>query len=184
MAGELSSKGGQVNTISPGGIVSAIFAKAAGLEGAKAERALGAIADLFTTVQLIPRAGITDEIARAAVFLASDAASFITGQNIVVDGGLVPLGKFGWEEDLAFRAEIARRVRSQADSLADPGPRGYAAYSARTSLSSTDRSRGCQSPAPSAITEPDFARPLTTSHRPLIAIAMLRVCLALEIGRP
>ena len=75
MAGELNSKGGRVNTISPGGTVTAIFAKAAGLEGAKAERALGAIVDLFTTVQLIPRAGITDEIARAAVFLASDAAS-------------------------------------------------------------------------------------------------------------
>lgn len=117
VAAELSPKGVRVNTISPGGIVTAIFAKAAGLEGAKAERALGAIADLFTTVQPIPRAGITDDIARAAVFLASDAASFITGQDIVVDGGVVPLGKFGWEESLAFRAEIARRVRSHADPL-------------------------------------------------------------------
>jgi hypothetical protein len=68
-------------------------------------------------VQPIPRAGITDDIAHAAVFLASDAASFITGQDIVVDGGVAPLGKFGWEESIAFRAEIARRVRSQAEPL-------------------------------------------------------------------
>jgi hypothetical protein len=54
---------------------------------------------------------VTNDIAHAAVFLASDAASFITGQELTVDGGLVPLGKGGWDESLEFRAEIARRVR-------------------------------------------------------------------------
>ena len=32
--------------------------------------------------------GSTDEIAAATVFLASDRASFITGQTLFVDGGL------------------------------------------------------------------------------------------------
>ena len=111
VASEISSKGVRVNTISPGGIVTGIFAKSAGLEGAKADRVLGAISDLFATVQPVPRSGATNDIAHAAVFLASDAASFITGQDLAVDGGLVPLGKFGWEESVEFRAEIARRVK-------------------------------------------------------------------------
>src|SRR6266404_4642280 len=90
---EISSSGVRVNTISPGGVVTGIFAKAAGLDGARADRVLGVISDLFATVQPIPRAGVTDDIANAAVFLASDAASFITGQDHAVDGGLVPFGK-------------------------------------------------------------------------------------------
>ena len=119
VASEISSKGIRVNTISPGGIVTGIFAKSAGLDGTRADRVLDDIADLFATLQPLPRAGMTDDIAHAAVFLASDAASFITGQDLVVDGGLVPLGKLGWEEGVAFRAEIARRVKASSSSPAD-----------------------------------------------------------------
>jgi NAD(P)-dependent dehydrogenase (short-subunit alcohol dehydrogenase family) len=114
VASEISSNGVRVNTISPGGIVTGIFAKAAGLEGAKADRVLDMISDLFATIQPVPRPGTTNDIAQAAVFLASDAASFITGQDLAVDGGLAPLGKSGWKESVEFRAEIARRVRQSS----------------------------------------------------------------------
>jgi NAD(P)-dependent dehydrogenase (short-subunit alcohol dehydrogenase family) len=117
VASEISSRGVRVNTISPGGIVTGIFAKSAGLDSAKDERALGVISDLFATLQPIRRAGITEDIANAAVFLASDAASFITGQDLAVDGGLVPFGKSGWQESVEFRGEIARRIRAQNEPL-------------------------------------------------------------------
>ena len=90
VASELGSRGVRLNTISPGGIVTGIFAKSAGLDGAKADRVAGVISDLFATAQVIPRAGQTDDIAQGAVYLASDAASFVTGHDLVIDGGFVP----------------------------------------------------------------------------------------------
>jgi NAD(P)-dependent dehydrogenase (short-subunit alcohol dehydrogenase family) len=43
------------------------------------------------------RLGVPDDIATAALFLASDAASWITGQMLVVDGGttVIPSGGVG-----------------------------------------------------------------------------------------
>jgi NAD(P)-dependent dehydrogenase (short-subunit alcohol dehydrogenase family) len=35
------------------------------------------------------RLATVDDVARAAVFLASDAASFITGETLAVDGGFL-----------------------------------------------------------------------------------------------
>ena len=40
-------------------------------------------------IQLIDRTGTPEDIAGPVVFLASDDSSFITGQGIDVDGGLV-----------------------------------------------------------------------------------------------
>jgi NAD(P)-dependent dehydrogenase (short-subunit alcohol dehydrogenase family) len=114
VASELSRHNIRVNTISPGGIVTGIFAKSLGTaDPATADRVTGVVEQLFRTIQEIPRAGQTQDIAQAAVFLASDAASFITGHDLVVDGGLVPFGKMGWAEGAELRVEIGRRIKAE-----------------------------------------------------------------------
>jgi len=45
-------------------------------------------AEVDRAASLFHRMGTPDEIARVAVFLASDDASFVTGQTLIVDGGL------------------------------------------------------------------------------------------------
>ena len=39
------------------------------------------------TTHAMGRVGTTDEVAKTIAFLASDAASFITGQTLAIDGG-------------------------------------------------------------------------------------------------
>ena len=42
----------------------------------------------MVAAQLIKRMGTPEELADAALYLASDASSFMTGQVLVVDGGM------------------------------------------------------------------------------------------------
>ena len=88
VAMELGESNVRVNCISPGGIATGIFGKGAGLAPDQAERTTKLMKQVLENIQPIQRPGVVDDIARAAVFLASDDASFINGHNLVVDGGL------------------------------------------------------------------------------------------------
>ncbi len=113
---ELGEKGVRVNCISPGAIVTGIFAKAAGVEGSKADRLTDVIKSAFASVQTIPRAGLPEDIAQAAVFLAGDGSSFINGQDIVVDGGHSSVTK-GWSYVFGMRGEMTKRLKEAAAAL-------------------------------------------------------------------
>jgi NAD(P)-dependent dehydrogenase (short-subunit alcohol dehydrogenase family) len=69
----------RVNTLSPGAVETDRMLLRYG-EMKKARKALG-------PKHLMNRLGQPEEIAAAALFLASDAASFMTGSNLLVDGG-------------------------------------------------------------------------------------------------
>ena len=86
---ELGEDNIRVNSISPGGIATGIFGKAMGLEPAAAEASVEKVKARLALLQTIPRAGLPDDIANAAVFLASDESGFVNGADIVIDGGLI-----------------------------------------------------------------------------------------------
>jgi NAD(P)-dependent dehydrogenase (short-subunit alcohol dehydrogenase family) len=92
VAVELAPDGVRVNAVSPGPILTGIFAKAAGIDPAEADRTADRLEPVFTERlrqwQPVPRAGRPDDVAGVAVWLASDASAFVTGQNLTVDGGI------------------------------------------------------------------------------------------------
>lgn len=80
---ELAPRGIRVNAVSPGPIATAFHTKL-GLTDAQ-------LTETATAIQArvpLQRFGEAVEIARTALFLASDDSSFTTGAEIVVDGGL------------------------------------------------------------------------------------------------
>lgn len=89
LALELAPSGVTVNAISPGPIQT----EGSSQLGRDALSAPGdaEFTDLGGLLARMPvgRLGLPDDIARVAVFLATDAAAFVTGQNILVDGGNV-----------------------------------------------------------------------------------------------
>jgi 3alpha(or 20beta)-hydroxysteroid dehydrogenase len=75
----------RVNTLVPGGIRTPLshsdeFGAGEGVD------------DAVASVTPLRRIGLPEEVAQAALFLASDASSYCTGMELVVDGGLLAGG--------------------------------------------------------------------------------------------
>ena len=83
---ELAPRRIRVNTISPGPIETPIFGKT----GLPPEQIQSVIDGIVASVPL-GRVGHADEVAQAALFLASDASAYTTGIELFVDGGMVSL---------------------------------------------------------------------------------------------
>jgi NAD(P)-dependent dehydrogenase (short-subunit alcohol dehydrogenase family) len=89
VAMELGEQGVRVNCICPGGIATPIFGKAMGLSPEAADDTVRAMQLILSAAQPIQRAGLPEDVAQAALWLASDDASFVNGHALVVDGGLI-----------------------------------------------------------------------------------------------
>jgi len=80
---DLKGRGIRVNTLSPGPIKTPGLVELVGTDAGQQQGFLDHLATLIP----LGRVGDPDEIAKAAVFLASDDASFVTGIELFVDGG-------------------------------------------------------------------------------------------------
>ena len=78
----------RVNSICPGSIVSSIFGAAKGMSSAESAKTYDNLKRLFEKGQPLRRAGLPEDIANAALWLASDDSRFVTGHALVVDGGI------------------------------------------------------------------------------------------------
>lgn len=85
-AQDLAADGITVNAVAPGPIRTSLLDSLPG----------DALADLQEIVPL-KRLGAPEDVADAAVFLAGENATFITGQNLVIDGGLS--GRAYWRDN-------------------------------------------------------------------------------------
>lgn len=88
VAAELAPYSIRVNSISPGAIVTPVIARALKLEGIQALEANGIVREWIAKFVPFGRAGETEDIMGAALFLASDDSAFLTAQDLIIDGGL------------------------------------------------------------------------------------------------
>lgn len=81
----------RVNSISPGAIATPIFyggsERANTLSKEENDRKMDKLRGNLANAVPLNRSGLPSDIAEAALFLASEAGSFVTCQDIVVDGG-------------------------------------------------------------------------------------------------
>ena len=96
-AAQLSRQKIRVNAICPGLIATSIFGASMGLPREVADQMAARVAEHGANVQPIPKAGAPDDIAKAALYLASDDSVFVTGTHLVVDGGITVGSRHSWD---------------------------------------------------------------------------------------
>ena len=83
VANDVGRHGITVNAVSPG------FTPTPGVEAdLRTGRLPADVLEHVVAAQAIPRAGTAEDVAGAVLYLTSDDASFVTGQFLVVDGGM------------------------------------------------------------------------------------------------
>ncbi len=87
LARELGKHNIRVNAIAPGGIMTRALVSSTGSTSEEEARRQRRDLKSFMARMVLGRMGEPDEIARVALFLASEMASYITGTMVVADGG-------------------------------------------------------------------------------------------------
>ena len=113
-AADLAQFGIRVNAILPGFINTNIFTTALEVPDETKHIAKGMIAQMSANAQPVKRGGQPRDIAEACAYLASDAASFVTGTSLLVDGGLTIGQRGSWDPETPGMLEALSAMESQA----------------------------------------------------------------------
>ena len=98
-ATDLAQYGIRVNAVQPGFINTNIFTSTLEFSGEAERMAKQVIAQMSSNAQPVARGGQPRDIAEAVAYLASDAASFVTGTSIIVDGGITLGPRHCWDPE-------------------------------------------------------------------------------------
>jgi NAD(P)-dependent dehydrogenase (short-subunit alcohol dehydrogenase family) len=113
-AADLAQFGIRVNAILPGFINTNIFTTALEVPDETKHVAKSMMAQMRANAQPVKRGGQPRDIAEACAFLASDAASFVTGTSLLVDGGLTIGQRGSWDPETPGMLEALSAMEGQA----------------------------------------------------------------------
>lgn len=110
---ELAPDNIRVNAILPGAIATPMLAAGLALSPELVRARIAEVEAVYAKSQPMPIAGTPGHIAGAVLFFASDDSAFVTGTELIVDGGLT-LDPARWKATFDKRTEMAARFRAEA----------------------------------------------------------------------
>jgi NAD(P)-dependent dehydrogenase (short-subunit alcohol dehydrogenase family) len=87
----------RVNAVIPGFIATGIFGTGFGLDRNASQQMAATLTERGGSLQPAGRVGTPEDIAEAVLYLASDAAGFVTGTHLLVDGGMTVGTRASWD---------------------------------------------------------------------------------------
>jgi NAD(P)-dependent dehydrogenase (short-subunit alcohol dehydrogenase family) len=108
MVPELGRHKIRINTICPGIIPTPALGGAFGLDYEATLKVIPKVSEIYSKAIPLKTIGRPEHVAQAALFFASDASEFLTGQEVCVDGGLSLLGPGGL--DMAIPGNVVERI--------------------------------------------------------------------------
>jgi NAD(P)-dependent dehydrogenase (short-subunit alcohol dehydrogenase family) len=96
-AAELSALNIRINAVVPGFIATRIFGGLFGMDAQASQDLAERVREHSGAANPIGRSGDPKDIAEAVLYLASDAARFVTGTHITVDGGITMGPRHSWD---------------------------------------------------------------------------------------
>jgi NAD(P)-dependent dehydrogenase (short-subunit alcohol dehydrogenase family) len=117
-AAELSALNIRINAVVPGFIATRIFGDLFGMDHQTAQELADRVREHSGSANPIGRSGQPQDIAEAALYLVSDAARFVTGTHITVDGGITMGPRHSWDPTATSPMSQALGVsRKQIDAM-------------------------------------------------------------------